>query len=159
MSLEQIAPLIKYLENNELVSFDILEEDNQSFVNRLKLQKYVYLAKLFDLDTSYNHHMYHYGPYSPNLTTDYYTLAEDRELYNKLSSNELPTSFRSNDFLDLVKNKNENWLEIATTLLDLKENYDDDDKLTQKVHDIKIGYTTEYISEVLQDLKDKTIIS
>ena len=47
------------------------------FVDRLILQKAVYLAQAAGVNLGYFYHWYLYGPYSPSLTRDEYAIAMD----------------------------------------------------------------------------------
>ena len=47
------------------------------FQDRLIMQKSVYLAQAAGVNLGYYYHWYLYGPYSPSLTRDEYTIAAD----------------------------------------------------------------------------------
>ena len=82
------------------------------FNNRLKLQKYVFLLRRYGIDLGYSYNYYIRGPYSPELANDYYNLPKvDGEI-------KLPE-----DFLKLIKNKSERWLELASSLVMVFEKY------------------------------------
>lgn len=53
-----------------------VETDTSTFQNRLALQKAAYLAQAAGLNLGYRHTWYRKGPYSPDLTRDYFALAE-----------------------------------------------------------------------------------
>ena len=48
-----------------------------SFVDRLIMQKSVYLAQAAGVNLGYYYHWYLHGPYSPSLTQDEYAIATD----------------------------------------------------------------------------------
>ena len=82
------------------------------FNNRLKLQKYVFLLRKYGIDLGYFYSYYIRGPYSPELADDYYNLP-------KVSGEmKLPE-----DFLKLIKDKSERWLELASSLVMVFEKY------------------------------------
>jgi uncharacterized protein YwgA len=58
-----------------------LGEDGEitSFDSRKRFQKTVYLGQLTGVDLGYRYGWYLKGPYSTNLTRDYYSLAESNE--------------------------------------------------------------------------------
>ena len=133
-------------------SFDI---DN--FDHGLKLQKYVFLAKYFEFKHNYHYNLYIRGPYSSDLADDYYDIFHD-----KLSSDN--SLEMSNEFFDLVKDKNIDWLESATTMLSLYDDYtheysqhnDEDDKRISLVIDtkkIKSHIDTDIIKNVYDNLR------
>ncbi len=148
---------IKYLESENLVEFDILGGEDRHFWNRFRIQKYVFLAKYFGLDVPYRHGMYLYGPYSGTLTEDYYGLAENPEQYSKARP-ELPQQFRSGQFLDFVRNRNNDWLEIAATLLSKRKRIPERDILLQNTEDTKVGFTRGFIEETLRGLESADMI-
>ena len=154
-----LVPFIKMLEVKKLLTFDVIGHTEEHFINRLKLQKYVFLARNFGLDMKeYEYSMYRYGPYSPRLAEDYYTLGENLKLYNRLSKAFISKAFIQNSFaarkfLRLVNRNSPYWLEIAATLLDASHNFDDKDILFNYVYGIKIGYSIEFIESVYNDLK------
>jgi uncharacterized protein YwgA len=47
------------------------------FMDRLIMQKAVYLAQAAGVNLGYYHHWYLYGPYSPSLTQDEYAIGAD----------------------------------------------------------------------------------
>jgi len=63
-----------FLHENKLIDLDNLLRNNEiGCVNRLKLQKYVYLAQTcLNNDSGYEYNMYNNGPYSPELANYYY---------------------------------------------------------------------------------------
>jgi uncharacterized protein YwgA len=72
----------------------------------LRLQKYVFLADCYGLNSGYN--IYVGGPYSEKLAEDYYSLSESPS-----SEASLPPEFRISDFIKLVDGKKPKWLEIV----------------------------------------------
>jgi len=147
-----LAQFIKYLEDNDLVRFEIIGDGEECFENRLRIQKYVFLAKHYGMSLPFRHNMYLYGPYSRSLTRAYYRIAEKRaNLYDPVAPT-LPKEFRSGDFLNDVGDKSTDWLEVATTLMDRKSTFPKKKPLIENVHDTKIGFTRKFISSVLEDL-------
>ena len=82
------------------------------FNNRLKLQKYVFLLRKYGIDLGYSYSYYIRGPYSPELADDYYNLPK--------VSGEMKVP---EDFLKLIKDKSERWLELASSLVMVFEKY------------------------------------
>lgn len=93
--------------------------DVETFDDRLRMQKLVYLAGEFGLDHGYSYDMYLYGPYSPELANDYY---ED-EFTIPSEEEGMPPSFDLVSFLDLVEDRSVKWLEHAATAHSLHESY------------------------------------
>lgn len=121
-----LAPFIGMLKDKGLVDFDIIRDnDDVGLESRIRLQKYVFIAKQFGLEMGYEYNMYKYGPYSPGLAGEYYRLAWDPEAYDKEVRNELPHQFQRDDFLNVVTKRDTRWLEVASTMIN-KLNYGDD---------------------------------
>ena len=141
-----LRAFIKWLEENGVFEFDIGE-----FSSRLRLQKYVFIARFFGLDLGYGFGLYLRGPYSPDLSRDYYELAEE-----EVAPASLPGTFRREDFLKLVKGKEEWWLEIAATILLLwEEGWRKRDEVIEavaRIKSIESKEEREYIADVLRDL-------
>ena len=148
---------IRFLENNDLMEFDISGDDDSHFINRLKLQKYVFMAKYFGIPFHYKHGIYLHGPYSKRLAADYYSLASDgrRDIVSPMSN---PVQFRESDFLKAIHN-DPKWLEIATTLLDRYNVTKDLNTLVKEVDRVKFMFGREFIVDVLEDLKAHGLVS
>jgi len=102
------------------------------------------------IDLGYEHGIYRHGPYSPALASDYHDLAECPEAI--ATAARLPETFDRDRFLAVVGNKDEAWLELASTLIDQGPGFDNDDDLIRHVESIKCDYTIAQISDVLADL-------
>jgi uncharacterized protein YwgA len=162
-----IAPFIKYLEEQKLLVFDVLDDDPDDLIpsseydfdndpifdNEVKLQKYVYLAKRFGLDVPYKHTHLQNGPHSDSLADDYFFLAKHRALYDPIPAS-IPKSFNSNDFLRFVKDRDRHWLEIAASLIFWSVECETKEELIEVVRRTKAyGYTIEYVSNILEEIK------
>ena len=148
-----LANFIKFLENNDLVQFDIMGDGADQFSNRFKIQKYVFLAQGLGLKMPYKHDIYLYGPYSKQLTGAYYHLARNRSAYER-ADGRLDESFDADRFLRVTKDKTNKWLEIAATLIDIKPHCKDRKELLKQVERIKDEPEPGYISKVLCELED-----
>jgi uncharacterized protein YwgA len=163
-----IAPFIKYLEEQKLLVFDVLDDDPDDLIssreydfdndpifdNEVKLQKYVYLAKRFGLDVPYKHTHLQNGPHSDSLADDYFDLAENRtKLYDPIPAS-IPKSFNSKDFLRFVKDRDRDWLEIATSLIFWNDECKTKEELVEVIRRSNAyGFTIEYVSNILEDVK------
>lgn len=87
----------------------------KNFNDRVKLQKYVYIAKYFGWEHSYLYSLYIRGPYSSDLADDYYQPDPDFGFAGL-------GSFNQNQFISFVKNHDVNWLEAAATMNYLYKN-------------------------------------
>lgn len=107
--MRKLPAFIRMLGNRNIHKFN-----PDDFISRLRLQKYVYLAKFFDIDLGYKYNLYLRGPYSPTLAEDYYNLTEMDKVVGAISN--------FDKFADLVSGKDHKWLEIASTILFVWEN-------------------------------------
>ncbi|MDE0091241.1 MAG: hypothetical protein OXP12_07840 [Thaumarchaeota archaeon] len=149
-----------YLEKNGLVEFDMRNEDDSDFISSTnRLQWYVFLAKRFGLDMHYEYDMYFDGPQSRTLMGDYLKYAEnhtgspDGRMTTAQIVIRLPESFRSAEFLDFVRGRDDDWLEIATTLIKRSKPIPKRDNLIRNVEWTTNGFSIEYITSVLDDLQ------
>jgi len=106
--LENLKRFIAALKKHCKYRFDV---DNLE--SKIKLQKYVYFAREFGLEFPYEFNLYIYGPYSPDLAKDYYSI-------NRIDVEpmELPE-----EFINFLSGKDVNWLEIASTYLMIWKRY------------------------------------
>ena len=112
-------------EKNHLLYFIHTQKDNLGFKNcadfeqniknsfdfRFKLQKYVYISKYFGWNNHYAYKLYIKGPYSTALAEDYYS--KDLMKNNPLKIN----SFDLNGFNEFINQKDNHYLEAASTIL------------------------------------------
>ena len=148
---------VKYLEREKLAELDILGDGDACFWNRFKIQKYAFLAKRFGLDMPYEHDICLWGPHSQIMAAECRDLAENRDRYDGALA-ELPPRFRSGEFLDLVRGRSNDWLEIAATLLDMREYVPKRDDLVENTESISMGITREFIDATLRDLENANLI-
>jgi uncharacterized protein YwgA len=157
---ENLAIFIKVLENSGILKFHVLDSDEESnFDTRLKIQKYVYLAKYYGLDMRYPYSMYLYGPYSSQLADDYYSVEPFYSQYFGMNHDNLPSSFRKSEFIDLVRGKDSNWLEVAATLLSLNKSFKDKKSLLDRTANMKDHIPKEMIESILMELENKKLIT
>jgi uncharacterized protein YwgA len=156
--LDRLKVFLIFLHKNGIIDISkVDEESDEGFINRLKIQKCVYLAKYYGLDLGYEYNMYIYGPYSTELSNDYYSIINDIKDYNR----EVKDGFDSVNFLEVVKDKDAEWLEVAVTLLDLHVEYGRNiEKLIMRVYVMKDRrYSKEYIKSVYEELRRLKLIN
>lgn len=107
--------IIAGLVNRAYGSFDMF-----SFDNRLKLQKFTYIMQhLFDLNIGYDFNWYHYGPYCMELTRDAFNINFSE--IPKLKFGNVESEKKFEEFLEFIKDKDSDWLEIASSIHFLKK--------------------------------------
>ena len=107
--VEKLGAFIRFLES----------ELGREVEDRLKLQKYVFIADHFGLNSGYDFSMYVRGPYSPELAEDYLRASEMASINQ--SEAYLPSEFNKDEFVEFVRNKDKEWFEMATTVLAIYE--------------------------------------
>lgn len=132
--------------------------DLKNFDHRIKLQKYVYLAREFGWNHQYRYNIYVRGPYSRNLADDYYNLKEVRSV-------DLPL-MDLDSFKEMVINKDTAWLEVATTLLSVYKNYKYhysgkklEFNIISRTKELKNSIPENIIFDALKELKGNGLIS
>ncbi len=65
---------ICFLNDNKMINIQsLMKDDENGIINRLKLQKYVFLAQTsLQNNFGYEYNIYRNGPYSPQLANYYY---------------------------------------------------------------------------------------
>lgn len=153
---------ICFLNDNEMINIhDILNDDENGVINRLKLQKYVYLAQTsLENDFGYEYSIYNNGPYSPELANYYYDNIHPTKISNfNRSSDWAENKTFTEKFLGLFKDKEPEWLEVATTLIDSSKYCESEQETLDKVYAIKSKYSMGYIDDVWAELKEKKLVN
>lgn len=157
----KLKDFMSFLHDSKLIDLDNLLRNNETgCINRLKLQKYVYLAqRCLGIDFGIEYNMYNNGPYSPELANYY---------YEKIDVNTMSVDVKAgfwkydrifaNKFLVLFGDKEPQWLEVATTLLDNTNYFEDENETLKKVYAIKSDYGNKYIDEVWADIKNQSLV-
>lgn len=133
-------------------------EDSKDFKNkvestdlnfRIKVQKFVFLAKYFGWDNSYSYNLYVHGPYSPSLSDDYYS----NDLF-KCTPLEI-SGFKLGSFKEFINGKSINYLESASTILFYKNcnKTITSDYAIKKLADIKPYISSKTVKETYSDVK------
>lgn len=157
-----------FLHNNNLVNLKNIQDDNvNGFQARVRLQKLLFLAQArFSLPENYTYSPYKHGPYSPMLASDSYDLDLDsvdeiqEEMHRFRNSYNLPPEFDQDKFVSLFVDKNNDWLVIASSLIEYKDNSADANRntLIETVNRHKPNYEKEYIENVFDQLSREKLI-
>jgi len=99
------------------LSREELKKD-ENFLSRLRVQKASYLLRYLGVHpfTKYDFSLYIHGPYSTELAREYYSEKSEEATVPEID----------NDTLELLKwfmDHNDRWLEIATSILMIREQY------------------------------------
>ena len=143
MALEEF---VSYLSGQGMVDVARLkDESDEGFENRLKVQKYTYLATHFGLDLGYVYNIHLRGPYSRGLTSDYYNLD-----VASMASASAPSALHHEKFFSVLGGKSVDWLEIAATIL-YETNRDEGLKL-EHFYMLKCDHNPRFIDSVYSEL-------
>ena len=153
----RLANFVRFLEDNNLVRFDVIGDGDECFTNRFKIQKYVFLAQKMGFDMPYQHSVYHYGPYSKMLADDYYHLAKNRSEYTRADAQSVGL-VDIDRFLRVTDGKTDKWLEIATTLIERKPHCEDNADLVSRVRNFKDEPEPGYIPRVFDELETMQLV-
>lgn len=152
-----IVPLLKWMEKEGLANpSNITKDDKDGFNTRFRIQKCVFVAQHLGLDKTYQYNLYLHGPYSPSLSQDYYKAANG-EVGD--GDDGADPDFDREAVLGIMGN-GDDWLELATTLVDLME---EDGSITRpaslvkRAAVVKYLYPEEDIEAVLEDLRTTPI--
>lgn len=150
-----------FLHDDKLIDLhSLLKKDEMGCINRLKLQKYVYLAQTcLNNNFGYEYSVYNNGPYSPELANYYYETMDINRINADIRNRNwnYDNSFTER-FLDLFKDKELEWLVIASTLIDSTNYFEDEQEILNKVYAIKSDYGKNYIDDVWNELKNKNLV-
>jgi len=99
--------------------------DMKSFDGRLILQKTVYLLQAFGLYLGYRFSWYHYGPYSPELASNGFSLVDIFDKIPKGRFVKKSSEKRFSEFLSFLGSKRSDaeWLELLASIHFLKRLY------------------------------------
>ena len=157
----KLKDFMSFLHYYKLVDLhNLLNKDEIGCINRLKVQKYLYLAQTcLDNDLGFEYNMYNNGPYSPELANYY---------YEKMDINMMTADIKTGNwnreksfterFLALFKDKELEWLVIASTLIDSTKYFEDEQEILNKVYAIKSDYSKNYIDDVWNELKNNNLV-
>ncbi len=131
-----------------------LERPDKDYSSRFKIQKLAYLCKAMGIPLNYHFTLYLSGPYSTELTRDYFNepqLVENLETDYIFNENDIEKLDKINEYVlihPFTINYESEFLEAISTVHYLKKRYPDmlDDEIFSKTKEIK------------QHLKDSIIV-
>ena len=149
-----LADFVRFLEDKDLMPSDMIRDDDAQFSSRYRIQKYAFLAQKCGLKLPYEYDLYLFGPYSTQLANDCHDLARGRTSHGQAGIMLEGDSFDADGFLRATKGKDRMWLEIASTLIDVKPYCTDRNQLLKQVGRIKDEIEPEYTCKVLCELEE-----
>jgi uncharacterized protein YwgA len=139
---------------------NLLKDDENGIINRLKLQKYVFLAQTsLRNDFGYEYNIYRNGPYSSDLANYCYDGLDLDLVSSDINEKRWANNSAFTDrFLTLFKDKEPEWLEVAATLVDSTDYCENEQESLNKVYVIKSQFRKDYIDNIWNELKDKDLV-
>ena len=149
-----------------------IEPDTSSFPKRKELQKVVYLGQRVGVDLNYRYGWYVYGPYSPELTKDYYQLAELQKEDRASVLEEVGCYALSPDYIEKLKvirpiteeyaeaglEKKEDWVELLASYDFLRERSRMDHEATLgKLNEAK-PHLVQYVDVAVEALRKANLL-
>ena len=131
------------------------------FDDRLKLQKLVYLLQAHGVYLGYDFSWYLRGPYCSLLTHNGFSL---KDSYDVIPDNVQLKDKKDRDnfekFLEFIKNKNINALEIAASLhyLDKVRGKRTDEDILQQVVKKRDNFTKQQVDNIWQEMKNQQLV-
>ena len=145
-----LAQFLKWMADENLVNLDdVTKNDDDGFRARFRIQKCVFVAQHLGLGMGYSYSSYKHGPYSPKLTQSYYRLKNEKVDTDQSLNFEEAATCRM-----IMTEHDDDWLEIATTLVHASKRETSIDSLIEYVECIKYPYPKKYIRAVLDDLRE-----
>lgn len=137
--------------------------DLQSFRGRLILQKTVYLLQAFGFYLGYRYNWYLYGPYSPDLTKDAFSIVESFGEAKPVAFTDPSLEQRFQAFVKFLGSKKADaeWLELVASIHFLSKLYPDwsHTQVLEKVKKKQPYFTAQRAEEALSYLRGHTLIS
>jgi len=136
------------------------EFDVEEFDDRFRMQKYVFLADAFGFEHEYDYNIHLHGPYSPPLAEDYYEDGLDEMTPSASGLN----SFDHDEFVELVEDREKEWLEVAATIKSLHRRYstppgamDPEEDVIRRTLDLK-DVSEERAREIYETLESRDVL-
>lgn len=143
--------VIAGLVNRAYPNFDMF-----SFENRLKIQKFTYiLQNFFELNIGYDFNWYHYGPYCMELTRDSFNVKFSEIPKLKFSDSDSEAKFLQ--FLEFIKEKSNDWLEIVASIHFLKSLEMNKEKIIESIKNKREYFNgqEDIIREIYNEVEEK----
>jgi uncharacterized protein YwgA len=138
------------------------EEDDKSFELRLRIQKIMYflISEKLDKDLNYSYSVYLRGPYSPDLSKDYFNISDEEF---RTTEDVLGENSQLRTRIEQLNEKDTLWLEIASTLKMLKDSNWPDKKAIERVIEMKHNILNQknkdpsYVRQVFKEMIDLSL--
>lgn len=150
-----LPAFLKWLNDNYVIDHThIKSKDDTGFYTRFRIQKCMYMAQCLGLGTDYRYKQYVHGPYSQDLTVEYYDYDPKAVIVKQLP----PNFDEIGNVVLRAHSRGLAWMEVATTILEVACGSSDSgeqstrDRIERDVAGLKYQYTDGYIHTVYGDL-------
>ena len=125
--LPPLARFIRFLASNGVVKFGPpLPPGEGGLVIVDRIEQCAFLALYHGLDMGFDFASFSNGPVSDEMADGIYRLSDEDSSVYEAAVPDMPASFRTCEFLDLVSGRSAEWMCAAATLLDLNIDYRED---------------------------------
>ena len=151
-----LPAFLKWLNDNYVIDHHCIKDKNDTgFYTRFRIQKCMYMAQCLGLGTDYTYEQYVYGPYSSDLTAEYFNHDPGAAI-----TEHLPPNFAEIGNVVLrAHSRGLAWMEVATTILEVARTGAERtrDRIECHVAGLKYQYTDNYIHTVYGDLLENPL--
>jgi uncharacterized protein YwgA len=143
-----------------------IPSDITSLAGRKKVQKTIFITQSAGLNLGYTYGWYIMGPYSPELTEDYFTLNNDlikgdRDFEKYQLTPNFSTKLKEIKPLFIVPNHvnltQEQWLELIASIIFLRDETKSEPKLKQRIKEKK-PHLVDFFNDAFQISKKYQLI-
>ena len=122
--LPPLARFIRFLASNGIVKFGPpLPPGEEGLVVVDRIEQCAFLALYHGLDMGFEFASFSNGPVADEMANGIYRLSDEDSSVYEAAAPDMPASFRTGEFLDLVSGRSAEWMCAAATLLDLNIDY------------------------------------
>ena len=145
----ELSLFLKWMEKENLVNLNSINNDKDGKNSRFRIQKCMFIAQHLGLETKYKYERCLDGPMSTRLSEEYHSFAKE----NKPNASTTPFKFDAADTCrDIMLSHSNEWLEIATTLMNIVSSETNKERLIERTYVLKFPYSKKYIRAVLDEL-------
>ncbi len=122
--LPPLARFIRFLASNGIVTFGPpLPPGEEGLVVVDRIEQCAFLALYHGLDMGFEFASFSNGPVADEMADGIYRLSDEDSSVYEAAAPDMPASFRTGEFLDLVSGRSAEWMCAAVTLLDMNIDY------------------------------------
>ncbi len=157
--LPPLARFIRFLASNGIVRFGPpLPPGEEGLVVVDRIEQCAFLALYHGLDMGFEFASFSNGPVSDEMANGIYRLSDEDSSVYEAAAPDMPASFRTGEFLDLVSGRSAEWMCAAVTLLDMNIEYRKDmNWMKGKIKDM-IGPSRSAVDDAFDEINMRGMI-